>query len=535
MRLARTYVSSGTQCLDAGDSFGALLWFVEALAMEEHDASRAEIHRMRIGALLQHSPKLVQYWLLDKPTASTEFSLDARRVLVLGQDSVAHILDVRTGSRVTAPLKLKYGMSQAKFSPDGRYVLTVASPPAAPGPAPTPAWDSDKNEDRDPEMCEVRVWDATTGQPIGPPLRHRNLINRAAFSPGSKQLVTASQDQTARVWNLPSGDPTMELRHDHAVDDASFSSDGRYILTTSGLSERSKGHPAPAPLGLVPPPTTSGERPKESASTRVWNAATGELVAPPLTYADSVRRVVSAPDGRRILTLGDDRSAQVWDSITGKAITPMLHTRDGLETGAFSPNGQVVVTGGGSSGGFLFVSNPTGESRVCDLETNELGPVLEHNGPVRCVSFAPDNGYFVTASDDGTAKVWGLSDKPIVFPHQGAVRHASFSCDGRLVLTASDRTVRVWDLAGLAPPYRPLTPGGGVRHASFSPDGGWVVTAHEDKTARVWNTGTGTERLPQVVLIGLLFGVEGTGGVDLPPSQHLGDHPKIVNRSLLGV
>ena len=34
-----------------------------------------------------------------------------------------------------------------------------------------------------------------------PPLRHAAAVNHAAFSPDGRQVVTASADQTARVWD----------------------------------------------------------------------------------------------------------------------------------------------------------------------------------------------------------------------------------------------------------------------------------------------------------------------------------------------
>ena len=49
----------------------------------------------------------------------------------------------------------------------------------------------------------ARVWDAATGRPIGEPLKgHENWVMSAAFSPDGKRIVTASRDKTARVWDV---------------------------------------------------------------------------------------------------------------------------------------------------------------------------------------------------------------------------------------------------------------------------------------------------------------------------------------------
>jgi WD40 repeat protein len=46
----------------------------------------------------------------------------------------------------------------------------------------------------------ARLWDATSGKPVGEPIKHENFVISAQFSPDGQRVVTASLDQNARLW-----------------------------------------------------------------------------------------------------------------------------------------------------------------------------------------------------------------------------------------------------------------------------------------------------------------------------------------------
>ncbi|NER05988.1 MAG: hypothetical protein F6K17_27060, partial [Okeania sp. SIO3C4] len=76
----------------------------------------------------------------------------------------------------------------------------------------------------------ARIWD-TKGNAIAT-LNHLNSVNVVTFSPDGKTIATASDDQTARIWNTK-GDAIATLKHQGAVNAVAFSPDGKTIATGS--------------------------------------------------------------------------------------------------------------------------------------------------------------------------------------------------------------------------------------------------------------------------------------------------------------
>src|SRR5207253_2541494 len=96
-RLARVYLTNGTQRLDAGDLLGSLRFFAEAQRIDEGDPDRDEIHRVRLATLFAHSPKLTHLWPVGSRCNSAAFASDGRLAVTGHEDGVARVWDLSTG------------------------------------------------------------------------------------------------------------------------------------------------------------------------------------------------------------------------------------------------------------------------------------------------------------------------------------------------------------------------------------------------------------------------------------------------------
>ena len=126
----------------------------------------------------------------------------------------------------------------------------------------------------------------------------------------------------------------------------------------------------------------------------------------------------------------------------------------------------------------------------------ERADLAGHQDAVNAIAFSPDGARVVTASDDGTARIWSVADPGesiALTGHAMRVYSAAFSPDGARVVTASeDHTARLWDAATGAAIGPPLAMHGGtVAAAVYSGDGARIVTASWDGTARIWDARTG--------------------------------------------
>ena len=345
-----------------------------------------------------------------------------------------------------------------------------------------------------------------TGAPLEALIGHRGFVRGLAFSPDSTQLVSGSEDNSVRRWDLTgAGENAAFHGHTGFVHCVAFSPDG--VLCASGsLDGTVKLWPIDAPDFQV-----------TFRNSRGW-----------------VGTVAFSPDGRRVAS-AHDGNVRIWDPRTGEEFHRIPGPRGllghiGL---AFSPDGSILAASG--IGGTVNLWDTT--------SWTVRGILRGHPAPVVDADFSRDGTRLGVACENGTIQVWdparsetlwsvmghaggancrglfsrrpfdrlrrrGPNDQDLGRERRARARFFGRPCHrraGRRVfprrLLRSPRPaaritartaaeVKIWDLDSGKPPANLQGHTSLVTAVVFFPNGRRIATSSDDRTIKVWDVAT---------------------------------------------
>jgi WD40 repeat protein len=277
---------------------------------------------------------------------------------------------------------------------------------------------------------------------------HQGEVNTVVVSPDGKTIISGSDDQTIRIWDLNSQKLLRTLKgHTDWVYDIAISADSQIVSGSrdktiklwrlSGQHRTLTGHTSYVNSVAISPDATKIVSGSYDKIVKLWNLSTGQ-VDTLKGHSREVLAVAISADGKKIVSGSVDRTLIIWNLKTLKAQNTLVgHTGD-VNAIAISPNNQQIAS----------VSDDR-TIKLWNLNTGrEIRILTGHLADINAVDFSPDNQHIATGSDDKTVKIWDLSTGEAIYTfkgHQGAVFAVDYSPDGQSLVSASaDKTIRKW-------------------------------------------------------------------------------------------
>jgi WD40 repeat protein len=240
---------------------------------------------------------------------------------------------------------------------------------------------------------------------------HTRRVNSVAFSANGQCAVSASADQTVRVWDLKGNEPQRILEgHPSTIYSVAISANGERIVSGS-----------------------------EDNKVRVWDPESDEPPRVLEGHTGAVYLVAITANGERAVSGSGDGTVCVWELNSSQSPRILGGHTGSVHAVAISANGKRVVSG--SSDGTVW---------VWELNSSQSPRVLRgHSGAVHAVATSAKGERVISASSDGTVCVWELNGSQpshVLTVQTDGVRPDALSAEvERAISVLDDNTLRVWD------------------------------------------------------------------------------------------
>lgn len=326
----------------------------------------------------------------------------------------------------------------------------------------------------EPEQPDLRcfawqfLWGLCHGR-TGVLTGHYGQIQSVAYSADGRMCATASEDGTARIWDVDTCKVKHVLRgHRAKIHTVRFCREGRLVAT--GSCDR---------------------------TVRLWEAATGKQIRALSGHTGCVRGIAFSPDNTELATAsslsGKMGELILWEVSTGRRKSSGTGTWRasqrhpwGPSSLSYSPDGKSILAGLYNGG---FAISEAASARELFFKKSA------HLAWIRSVAFTPNGASFATGGDDGLVKLWDTGTRAelrTLLGHRGVVYSLCYDPTGTFLAAGTQNGVVLWDLASGE------TRGVGfsqmVNALSFSPDGGRLLASVTNRTAEIWDLTLGRSK-----------------------------------------
>ena len=198
---------------------------------------------------------------------------------------------------------------------------------------------------------------------------HNLGVQAVAIAPDGKRAISASSDQTLKIWDTDTG---IELRtltgHTGSVRGVAIAPDGLTAISAS-----------------------------DDNTLKIWDLASGSELRTLTGHTNSIRQVAIAPDGKRAISASEDNTLKVWNLLSGTELRTLTDTGY-LCAVAIAPDGDLAISF--SEGNTL---------KIWETDSGrELLTLTDHTELVFAVAIAPDGKRAIFALGYNTLRIRDL-------------------------------------------------------------------------------------------------------------------------------
>ena len=282
---------------------------------------------------------------------------------------------------------------------------------------------------------------------------HTSPILSACITPDGNRLITGSENNIAKIWDIKTGTCKQILSgHADSIWSVCITSDGSKVVTGSG-----------------------------DKTAKIWDITTGRCEQTLSDHTGLVESVCITPNGNKVITGSCDKTAKIWDITTGRCEQTLSGRINSILSVCVTPDSNKVITGSWDK-----------TAKIWDSKTGTCEQTLsDHTGPIWSVCVTPDGSKIITTSDDQTIKIWdsktGICNQTLS-GHSDAILSSCVTPDGNKIITGSwDATAKIWDIKTGRCEQTLSDHTGFINSVCITPDGSKVITGSWDKTVKIWN------------------------------------------------